>query len=162
MAAPSWIVGVYESPLVTSIRESEVLFPVLQTFHIFGIILLAGGIIILDLRLLKLILRGQPPAVIAGSILPVAWIGFALVAVSGIIELVAESATLYSNTWLRIKAVLLLLALLNIALAHATAFRSVRTWANDSAVPSAARGFAAASILLWAGVVVAGRFIAFL
>ena len=44
----------------TSIRESLWLFPIIETVHIFGIILLVGATSILDLRLMGLTFRDEP------------------------------------------------------------------------------------------------------
>ena len=53
----SLIQQLYDSPVATAIRESDNLFPILQTFHILGTIALAGAIAIVDLRLLNSPLR---------------------------------------------------------------------------------------------------------
>lgn len=152
----------YDSPLATAIRESENLFPILQTFHIVGTIALAGAIAIVDLRLLDVLLRREAPARVAESLLPITWVGFAIMGVSGGLLFVAQSARIYENTFLRIKAVLLVLALLNVALFHATTYRHIQSWGPDGvAPPVSARLFAGLSLVLWTGIIVTGRFIAY-
>ena len=54
----------------TSIRESLWLFPIIETVHIFGIILLVGATSILDLRLMGLTFRGEPVSKLARRFLP--------------------------------------------------------------------------------------------
>lgn len=68
----------YDSQLATAIRESNNLFPVLQTFHIVGTILLAGAIAIVDLTLLGALFRTVAPVTLTRSLLPLTWIGFAV------------------------------------------------------------------------------------
>jgi hypothetical protein len=152
----------YDSPLATAIRESDNLFPILQTFHIVGTIALAGAIAIVDLRLLNVLLRREAPARVAESLLPITWIGFAIMVVSGGLLFIAQSARIYENVFLRIKALLLVLALLNVALFHATTYRQIRSWGPVGvATPVSARLFAILSLVLWTGIIVTGRFIAY-
>lgn len=160
-APPGWVEAVAATPFSVAIRESELLFPILQTFHIFGTILLAGTIAIVDLRLLRLVLTDIEPAPLARSLLPVTWIGFAVMLASGGLLLTAQAASLYDNAFMRVKLVLLALAIGNVALFHATTFRYIGAWTGATPVPYPARGFAAASLLLWTGVLVTGRFIAY-
>ncbi len=157
----SLIQQVYESPLATAIRESDNLFPILQTFHILGTIALAGAIAIVDLRLLNVAFRREAPAAVAESLLPVTWIGFAIMAISGSLLFVAQSAKIYENVFLRAKLLLLLLAIANVILFHSTTYRDIRAWGGDVSPPASARVFALLSLLLWTGVIVTGRFIAY-
>jgi hypothetical protein len=149
----------YDSPLATAIRESDNLFPILQTFHILGTIALAGAIAIVDLRLLNLAFRREAPAAVAESLLPITWVGFAIMAVSGGLLFAAQSAKIYENAFLRAKLLLLALAIANVVLFHSTTFRHVRSWDGDT--PPSARVFALVSLLLWTAVIVTGRFIAY-
>lgn len=54
------------------------------------------------------------------------------------------------------------LAGLNAALFHRGGFRSVRDWDTEAATPSAARGAAVLSVLLWTAVITCGRLLAYL
>ena len=78
--AVHWIA---ETGWATALRESEIVFPVVQTFHILGLGLLAGTVAIVDLRLLGAVLARQPAALVARQFLPLTWIGFAVMAISG-------------------------------------------------------------------------------
>jgi hypothetical protein len=151
----------YDSPIATAIRESDNLFPILQTFHIVGTIALAGAIALVDLRLLNVILRREAPAQVAQSLLPVTWIGFGIMLASGGLLFVAQSARIYENVFLRVKAVLLVLALVNVVLFHSTTYRQIRQWGGGVLPPVSARLFAVLSLVLWTGVIVTGRFIAY-
>lgn len=151
----------YDSPLATAIRESDNLFPILQTFHILGTIGLAGTIAIVDLRLLNVAFRREAPAAIAESLLPITWVGFAIMALSGGLLFVAQSAKIYENVFLRVKLLLLVLAIGNVVLFHSTTYRHVRAWGGDVPPPMSARAFALLSLILWTGVIVTGRFIAY-
>lgn len=151
----------YDSPVATAIRESNNLFPVLQTFHIVGTILLAGAIAIVDLTLLRVLFRGTPPETLSRSLLPITWVGFGVMLISGGLLFVAQSARIYTNFFMQLKLGLLAIALLNVALFHATTFRNAARWSNASEAPASARAFAAVSLVSWAAVIVTGRFIAY-
>lgn len=151
----------YDSPIATAIRESNNLFPVLQTFHIVGTILLAGAIAIVDLTLLRVLFRGTPPETLSRSLLPITWLGFAVMLISGGLLFVAQSARIYTNFFMQLKLGLLAIALLNVALFHATTFRNAARWSNASEAPASARAFAAISLVSWTAVIVTGRFIAY-
>ncbi len=157
----SVIQQIYDSPLATAIRESDNLFPILQTFHILGTIALAGAIAIVDLRLLNVVFRREAPAAVAESLLPVTWVGFAIMFFSGILLFAAQSAKIYENAFLRAKLLLLVLAIANVVLFHSTTYRNIRNWSGASGPPLSARTFASLSLVLWAGVIVTGRFIAY-
>ena len=157
---PGWVRAIHEWPMSTAVRESEWLFPILQTLHIFGLVLLVGVIAILDLKLLGLLLRQQPTAPLARWLLPLSRWGFAVVFASGALLLAAQSGSLYFNAFLRIKLLLLAAALLNVILFHASTFRNVAEW-GAVAVPRAATAFAGASLAFWFGVLVTGRYIAY-
>jgi hypothetical protein len=151
----------YDSQLATAIRESNNLFPVLQTFHIVGTILLAGAIAIVDLTLLGALFRTVAPVTLTRSLLPLTWIGFAVMLTSGGLLFIAQSARIYTNVFLQLKLVLLTIALLNVALFHATTFRNAKQWNRATDAPRSARAFASVSLLSWTAVIVTGRFIAY-
>ncbi|HEY0686116.1 MAG TPA: DUF6644 family protein [Steroidobacter sp.] len=152
---------IYDSPLATAIRESETLFPVLQTFHIVGTILLAGAIAIVDLTLLRVLFRDTAPESISRSLLPITWLGFAVMLISGGLLFIAQLARVYTNMFMQLKLGLLAVALLNVALFHATTFRNATRWSNAAEAPASARAFAAISLASWTAVIVTGRFIAY-
>ena len=60
----------------TRIRESLWLFPIIETVHIFGIILLVGATSILDLRLMGLTFRDEAVSKLAQAVFAVGVGGF--------------------------------------------------------------------------------------
>jgi hypothetical protein len=151
----------YEAPLPTAVRESEYAFPIIQTFHVLGLALMVGTIAVVDLRILGVILKRRPTAEIADGLLPVTWAGFVVMAISGGILFAAQSEKIYGNIFLQLKLLLLVIAGINVALFHLTTYRAIQAWSGSVAPPAAARASAAGSLLLWALVVIAGRYIAY-
>jgi len=145
----------------TSVRESLWLFPITETLHIFGIILLVGATSILDVRLMGLAFRGEPVSKLAKLFLPWAWAGFLIQVTTGLILFTSEAVKMYTNPGFKIKMVLILVAGINAFVFHEIAYRSVGKWDNDPVAPLAARAAGLISILLWFGIVAAGRWIAY-
>jgi len=153
---------IYDSPLPTSIRESEWTFPVIQTFHILGLLLFYGAIALVDLRIVGAVLKERPARDVADGLLPVAWAGFAVMAISGGLLFAAQAAKIYTNAFLLAKFGLILLAGLNLVVFHRFTGRAIATWGREGGVtPVYARVSAGLSLLLWTGVIVTGRFIAY-
>jgi hypothetical protein len=150
-----------ETRLSTTIRESNNIFPVIETVHVLAITLLAGTVAAVDLRLLGLILKREKVSDVASQVLPLTWAGFAVMIVTGALLFLAEAEKSYGNLAFRIKVLLLILAGLNPLIFHSTIYRSVGAWNDALVVPLRARATAAASLALWSGIIVAGRAIAY-
>jgi hypothetical protein len=151
----------YDSGIGTSIRESIWVFPIIETIHGLAIALLVGTVAILDLRLLGLVLNGEPVSKIAGQVLPITWAGFGVMFVSGFLLFWAEAAKSYGNPAFRIKLILLLLVGLNPLIFHLTVYRGVATWNTRVVTPLRARLAGIFSLTLWGGIICAGRAIAY-
>ena len=140
------------------LRASWVAYLFVNAAHVLGIALLVGPILILDLRLLGA-WRRLPLDLLAPLLSHVAAFGLALTLLAGIWLFSVRPAEYVANPAFRWKLVLLMLALANIALQHANpAYR--RALAAGTAAASVKLS-AAASALLWLGVLVAGRWIGF-
>jgi uncharacterized membrane-anchored protein len=111
--------------------------------------------------MLGLILRPIPIGRLARGIFPLTWSGFAISVVSGSLLFWAEAAKLYANPAFRVKLLLLLMAGLNPLIFHTTVYRRVHEWEGLRVSPWRARAAAVASLVLWSGVIVAGRAIAY-
>ncbi len=146
----------------THVRESLWLFPTIETLHLFGIVLLVGSTSALDLRLLGLSLRDQSVSKVAARLLPWAWVGFAVQITTGLLLFSSEAVKCYTNIAFRMKMLMILLAGVNALVFHWTAYRSVEKWDDAATTPIAAKFAGSFSILLWFGIVAAGRWIAFI
>jgi hypothetical protein len=145
----------------TAIRESLWLFPVIETVHIFGIILLVGGTSILDLRLMGLTFREEPVTKLAKRFLPWAWAGFIIQVTTGLLMFASEATKMYVNTAFQIKMLMILAAGVNAFVFHSLAYQSVGKWEKDPVAPLSARIAGLISILFWFGIVAARRWIAY-
>jgi hypothetical protein len=150
-----------ESGLAVAIRDSLYIFPLLESVHVIGLAVVFGSIIIIDLRLLGLASTNRPFQRIAADVLKWVLLAFAVTAVTGALMFTTNATVYYNNAYFRAKMVLLALAGLNALAFELTARRSVRDWDQSPAAPASGRILAAMSIVVWIGVIFAGRMIGF-
>ncbi|MEJ0007708.1 MAG: DUF6644 family protein [Steroidobacteraceae bacterium] len=155
-----WCQRLYDLPWAVQLEESDNLFPIIESAHVLGIGLMAGTIVIVDLRVLGAVFPQQPVRRIAETLLPYTWLGFALMTASGVPLFAAEAVKVIYNPAFRVKLILLALAAANAALFHRTVYRTVDVWGSGAESPLPARVLAGTSALLWFAVIVAGRLIA--
>src|ERR1700686_2937172 len=91
------------------VRESLWLFPVIETVHIFGIILLVGATSILDLRLMGLTFRDESVSELAARFIPWALVGFIIQVCTGLLLFSSEATKMYDNIGFKIKMCLILI-----------------------------------------------------
>ena len=142
-------------------RESLWLFPVIETVHLLGMAALVGTITVFDLRLLGWAMRRERVSELARRLLPWAWLAFLVQAVTGITLFLSEAAKVYANPAFRLKMVLILLAGLHALIFHKIVYRNVATWDDGEVLPIGAKVSGLVSLLLWVGIIAAGRFIGF-
>ena len=158
---PAWLVWLETLRLAAAMRESLWLYPIVEIVHIVGFVVLVGAAVMFDLRLLG-VSRALPASLMARHHLPWARAALVLVVPSGFLMFIAHATEFAENPAFRVKLVLLVAAGLNALLFHRGAFRSVTGWETDAAVPMTARAAAVASLVLWVGVIAAGRLLAYL
>jgi hypothetical protein len=144
----------------TQIRESDWLFPTIETVHVFALVLVVGSIMTVDLRLLGLTNRDRPFSQLAGEMLPWTWVAFAVAASAGLLMFSSKALIYYGNIPFRLKMCCLLLAGINMALFHWIGMRHLETW-DRKQPPRLARFAGGTSLLLWTVIVAAGRWIGF-
>jgi hypothetical protein len=149
-----------EVALAVAMSESLWLYPVVETAHVLGFVVLVGAVLMFDLRLLG-VSRRIPVRLLAGHLLP--WSLASLIAVvpAGLLLFLADAASLVANPALVLKIVLLLCVGANAAAFHLGPYRTVADWDMGAPAPGAARLHALLSIALWISLVACGRAIAY-
>lgn len=147
-------------PFATEIRESDWLFPSIETVHVFALVLVIGSIMTVDLRMLGLAHRHRPFSELAKEMLPWTWSAFVVAAIAGTLMFCSKALTYYANLPFRIKMACLVLAALNMLAFHWLGERPHSDW-SDGAPPARVRFAGAASLLLWTAIVATGRWIGF-
>jgi len=147
----------YQSAIGETIRESIWLFPVIEAFHLIGLGLTVGAVLMVDLRLLGVGLRKQPVAELAAAVEPWLLGSLTLMVTSGTLLFLSEAVKCYYSFpfWVKMTSLVLVL------LFTFTLRRRVTRTGLASDRPLLARVTALVSLTLWFGVAWGGRWIGF-
>lgn len=137
----------------TAIRQSQWGFAVIEIVHLLGLALLGGATLVIGLRLLGVVLTGQPVASVVRGLLPTAVAGLTILLISGVLLLSDGPLRYYANSAFRVKMAALPLAVLVSALA----LRAARRTPDSAGASAALRLGAVVALFLWLSVAVAGR-----
>ncbi len=146
-----------KSAVGEAIRNSQWLFPVIESVHLLALVLIAGAVLVVDMRLFGLGLRRQPVAELARDAQPWMIGGLTVMVTTGILLFLAEAIKCYYSPAFAVKMTSLLLALV-----FTFTVRRKVTLAGEGRVgPLWRRLVAVVSVLLWSGVGIGGRWIGF-
>jgi len=139
-------------------RGSNLAYPVANLIHLLGLVMLIGGIGVLDLRLAGAF-RRLPVETLWRYLLPMAIAGLVLLVPAGLVMFAADASSLAVSTVFRWKLALIVLALANVAAFHLLWRGRLARW--DVHPPIGGRVMAAGSLVLWLLVAGLGRWIAY-
>jgi len=155
MALLSWL---EQTALARYVQENPVGYPLVLTTHAVGMAVLAGIVLMINFRVLGF--ARTVPLHYFQRLLQLALVGFVLNLVSGVMLFVADASTHAANVAFLVKIALLITGgTLTIALARRLAFAGGVEPASREF--DTTRQLAAVSVLVWVGVIVAGRLIAY-
>jgi hypothetical protein len=161
MAIADILQGIEDSGIATAVRESAMLFPLLESIHVIAIAFVFGTVVFVDLRLLGLASRNVSVTRMSNDLLPWTWGAFVLAAITGLLLLSSTAIRYYENTPLRFKFLFMAMAGINMLIFHFITYKGVKRWDNDEVPPAAARTAGGLSVLLWLLVIFFGRWIGF-
>ena len=156
-----WCQWLQHTPLATAINESSWLFPLIEGSHILALPISVGMIILFDLRMLGLAFHGGKASKILDESLRWSKIGFAVMFLTGGFLFVTQAAKAYANGFFRAKLLFLLLLGINAAVYQAMFFPKMTEWESVGRTPAGARFCAGLSLIVWIGVIVCGRTMAY-
>jgi hypothetical protein len=144
-------VWIERTPIAEALRNSRVLFPIVEIIHLIGLALFAGPLFLIDLGLLGLAMRRQPVAEFARALLPWTRCGIALLLVTGPMMFAAQATKWYGNPVFWFKMALLTLAL-------AFQWRAHRKVMSENALrPLPAKLIGSVSLLLWISTAISAK-----
>jgi hypothetical protein len=155
LAFAQWLDAVGVGPWA---RGGAWAYPFVNSVHLLGLVMLVGGIGVVDLRLAGL-WRDVPAAALSRALTPVAVGGLALLVLSGTVLFASDGMALARSVTFHRKLVLIVLALANALLFRLLWQRRVE--AGGEVPPLIGRTSALASLLMWLGVGALGRLIAY-
>jgi hypothetical protein len=133
----------------------------LEGTHLLALMLFAGTIFVVDLRLLGVTFRKTPVSVVSDRVLPLTVVGFLILLATGLALFFAKPLFYYHNLWFRAKMIFLVLAMLNIAVFHTRVQATQSAWDTSASPPRSAKISAVLSLVSWLLVISMGRFIAY-
>jgi hypothetical protein len=139
------------------IRNSNWLFPVIESFHLLGLAVIGGAVLVVDMRLLGLGLRRQPVAQLASDAQRWLIASLSVMLVSGAMLFTSEATKCYYHAAFWTKMTCLFLAIL-----FTFTVKRYVTMADEASLrPFWSRIVAVVSVALWSGVGIGGRWIGF-
>lgn len=159
-AAPAFFVALEASGLGAAIRQSRWLYMVANVGHIVALMIFAGAIAVMDLRMAGA-LSATSPGYVLKAARRLAILGFAGLVISGAFLFTAEASHVIMNRVFQVKLGLIVLGLLNIVLCEIFVTPKVRNLPPLTPLPSGARAAAVTSVAIWIAVAICGRSIAY-
>jgi len=139
------------------IRNSVWLFPFVEIFHLIGLGVLGGTILVLNLRLLRISFRSERTSDLAKDVRPWTVGSLVVMLVSGFLLFSTEAVKMYGNWAFRWKMIFLLSAILFTFTIH----RKVASSDESRIAPVWRISVALLSLLLWSAVGLGGRAIGY-
>lgn len=134
-------------------------FPLMESLHVVSITLMLGAILMLDLRVLGLAANSYAVNRMSRELVPWSAAAFLVATLTGTAMFITRASAHVLNPAFQIKMLLILVAGINIAIFHFRIFRTIQQWDVAAMAPASARLVASASLLLWCGVMLAGRWV---
>lgn len=159
-AAPAVFMAIEGSALGAAIRQSGIAYMAANVGHIVFLMVFAGAIAVMDLRLAGAF-AATSPAYVVRMARRAAIVGFAGLVVTGGMMFVAEASHIVLNGVFQLKLALIALGLVNVAIFEFAVAPKLRELPPLAPMPAAARRAGIASLAIWLAVAICGRSIAY-
>ena len=150
-----------DTQLGTSLRESIWMFPIVEGTHVLALSISVGTLFWMDLRLTGKFMKNQPMSKVSSSVLPWTLMGFGVMTITGIFLFWCQAVKAYNSIFFKMKIIMLVLAAINALAYHATIYLKMDEWDKVIPPPARARFAGWASIILWIGIIICGRTMAY-
>ena len=135
--------------------------PIAQSLHILGIAIVMGSIVMVDLKLLGVAVPSQNVSEMIRRLMPWTWWALLLNAVTGLLFVVARPNRYFFNPVVGWKLSMLVPAVALAFVVYQLSRKERGYWEQSPVRRVSAKVIAAVSLVLWIGVVLAGRWIAY-
>ena len=148
---------IQNSSLLVAMRSSPWLFPMVATIHLFGLAIIGGSVLVVDLRLLGLGMRRQPVSQLAREAEPWLLRGLLVSIPTGVLLFMCFATKYYYLTFFWVKMASLVLVLL-----FTFSVRRKVTMSDEKRMgPVWSKAVALVSLSMWTTVAIGGRLIGF-
>ena len=141
--------------------ETWLIIPISQTIHILGVGIVMIAVGMLNLHLLGVHVTKQSFADLSARWMPWIWSAMVVLFITGAVQTIAEPTRELMNNTFRIKLVMLLIAVAITVLYRVQVKKDVKYWEQPGERRTLAYALASLSLVLWLGIVAAGRLIAY-
>lgn len=152
---------VQSTDFMSFIRESGLTYPIIMSTHLACIAVFGGMIVITDLRLLGAILQDRPIADVINGLRWWKRLGFCIMVAMGIMLAGSKATDYYPNPYFWTKMSLLALILIHAIVFRPLVYNHPERLDASPIIPTRAKAAGALSLVLWTGVVCAGRLIGY-
>jgi hypothetical protein len=149
------------TPLSHIIQTTKWVIPALQTIHILSVAVVFSSAVLVDLRLWRLLNRDVPLPEMARRFLPTIWPVLLVLLITGSLLIIGEPKRSLLNSAFYLKMALLAVAIVLTAWLQWSLSSSPNFWDKDRGRRMAGQLAATLSILVWCGILFAGRWIAY-
>jgi uncharacterized membrane protein SirB2 len=146
------------TPFSMTIQTVLWIIPAVQTVHILCVAVVMSSMAMLDLRLMGLVGRRGTISDMVGRFVPWVWRTLVVLATSGAILIIGEPSRELLNPYFQAKMVMLAAVTLITFVVQRQTKKNATYWETRKA---AAIATGLASLLLWVGIITAGRWIAY-
>ncbi|WP_426435411.1 DUF6644 family protein [Bradyrhizobium genosp. P] len=136
------------------------IIPTLQTIHILCVAIAFSSAVLVDLRIFRVFERDEPLREVTRRFLTPIWPVLLILLLTGSLLIIGEPRRSLVNTTFYLKMALLLVAILLTATLQRMVLASPDVF-EDRSRQMAGRALATVSILVWCGILFAGRWIAY-
>lgn len=158
MTLPTFCDWLSNTPMSLKIQTVLWIIPAVQTVHILCVTIVMTSMAMLDLRLVGVAGRQQPVSRMVNRFVPWVWWTLPILLASGSLLIIGEPSRELLNPYFRAK-MLMLLFVIAITLVVQLLNRSDSTFWQSRKLLAGCAGII--SLLLWVGIVTAGRWIAY-
>jgi hypothetical protein len=147
--------------LSIAFQSWEWFVPLVQTVHILGIAAVMISVYTLSFRLVGLSRSAQPLAALMGKSLPCTWLALGILLLTGMLLTITEPKRELLNDVFRAKMLMVLILAAVLLLVQTRVKSNPAYWSESPGRRNAARGLGIFFFLIGAGIVTAGRWIAY-
>lgn len=158
MTLPTFCDWLSNTPMSLKIQTVLWIIPAVQTVHILCVTIVMTSMAMLDLRLVGVAGRQQPVSRMVNRFVPWVWWTLPILLVSGSLLIIGEPSRELLNPYFRAKMLMLLTVIVITLVVQLRNLKDSTFWESRKL---AARFAGAFSLLLWIGIVTAGRWIAY-
>jgi hypothetical protein len=153
-----WLAATQPSLLIQTVAW---IIPLVQSVHIMAITVVVGSVLMVNMKLLGVNGRGAAVSAVTTRFLPWVWVALVVLLTTGVILITAEPRRDLLNNVFRLKMLLLVIVGAATWWFQTSVAQNPATWGERPDHPWRARLIGVATLAVWVGVIICGRWIAY-